>query len=43
MPYFVLLTWRNKVKNMMWWVEPQQNTFWCYWRRCLALYTKIVW
>jgi len=27
MPYFVLLTWRNKVKNMMWWVEPQQNTF----------------
>jgi len=25
MPYFVLLTWRNKVKNMMWWVELQQK------------------
>jgi hypothetical protein len=25
MPYFVLLTWRNKVKNMMWWVELQRK------------------
>jgi len=22
MPYFLLLTWKNKVKNRMWWVEP---------------------
>jgi hypothetical protein len=25
MPYFLLLTWRNKVKNRMWWVEPKQK------------------
>jgi len=25
MPYFLLLTWRNKVRNRMWWVEPRQK------------------
>jgi hypothetical protein len=25
MPYFLLLAWRNNVKNRMWWVEPQQK------------------
>jgi hypothetical protein len=24
-PYFLLLTWRNKVRNRMWWVEPWQK------------------
>ncbi len=24
-PYFLLLTLRNKVRNRMWWVEPQQK------------------
>jgi hypothetical protein len=25
MPYFLLFIWRNKVRNRMWWVEPQQK------------------
>jgi hypothetical protein len=25
MPYFLLLTWRNKVRNRIWGVEPQQK------------------
>jgi hypothetical protein len=25
MPYFLLLTWINKVRNRMWWVEPWQK------------------
>jgi hypothetical protein len=27
MPYFLLLTWRNKIRNRMWWVEPQQKKY----------------
>jgi hypothetical protein len=25
MPYFLLLIWKNKVRNRMWWVELQQQ------------------
>jgi hypothetical protein len=24
-PYFLLLIWKNKVRNRMWWVEPRQK------------------
>jgi hypothetical protein len=25
MPYFLLFTWRNKIRNRIWWVEPWQK------------------
>ncbi len=27
MPYFLLFTWRNKIRNRMWWFEPQQKIY----------------